>query len=116
MIAEWADRYFDAWRTNDPSDVAALFAENAVYFYGPFRPPAEGREEIVRRWIANADQQDVVTTHEVIATNGNTGVVHWTVRFRDGDGRNVALDGILVVTLDGSGRCVEHREWYAVAP
>ncbi len=47
-VAAWLESYFHAWETNDPSDVRALFAEDAVYFYGPFREPARGREAIVR--------------------------------------------------------------------
>ena len=27
----WLQRYFDAWASNDPVEVSALFAEDAVY-------------------------------------------------------------------------------------
>lgn len=111
-VEDWAERYFRAWVSNDPAEVAALFSEEAVYHYGPFRPPAEGRAEIVRRWVGNA-QQDVHATHRLVAINGDTAVIHWGVVFRDADGP-AAMDGILIVRFDDELRCVEHREWYHV--
>jgi ketosteroid isomerase-like protein len=36
---DWLRRYFDAWVSNDPVDVAALFTEDALYWVGPFREP-----------------------------------------------------------------------------
>jgi len=32
----WLRRYFDAWVSNDPVDVASLFTEDAIYWVGPF--------------------------------------------------------------------------------
>ncbi|HEX8255692.1 MAG TPA: nuclear transport factor 2 family protein [Thermoanaerobaculia bacterium] len=107
----WAEHYFRAWKTNDPADVRALFTEDAVYYYGPFRPPARGREEIVRRWVANAAQANVEIAHEVVAVSGAAAVIHWAVSFDQPSGR-VAMDGVLIVQLNEDGRCYEHREWY----
>jgi aminoglycoside 6'-N-acetyltransferase I len=108
--ASWADRYFKAWKTNDAALVGTLFTEDARYFYGPFRPPAKGREEIVRRWTANA-QQHVETSHEVVAVAEDRAVIHWHAAFDEPAGR-AELDGILVVTFALDGRCREHREWW----
>jgi SnoaL-like domain len=108
----WATRYFTAWKTNDPALVESLFSEEALYYYGPFRRPAWGREEIVRRWIENGAQRKVTTAHEVIAVNGNTAVIHWSVSF-DTDAGRTSMDGVLIVKFDDRGACWEHREWYA---
>ena len=48
-LGSWLDRYFAAWKSNDPEDVAALFTEDAVYSYSPFRAETRGRDEIPRR-------------------------------------------------------------------
>jgi ketosteroid isomerase-like protein len=103
----WAERYFDAWKTNDRSMVQSLFAEEAVYFYGPFRPPAVGRDAIVTRWTANA-QADVRSQFEVVAVADRVAVIHWHVAFAQTE-----MDGVLIVRFDADGRCCEHREWYA---
>ena len=108
-MSNWAARYFDAWRSNDRAMVESLFTEEAIYFYGPFREPARGREEIVRRWIENGAPANFEAQHEVIAVNGDTAVIHWRVSFDD-----TVMDGVLIVTFDERGQCREHREWYEV--
>lgn len=110
-LRTWLDRYFAAWRSNDPAQVEALFAPDAVYSYGPFRDEARGRDEIVRRWVQGGAQPGLRCAFEPLAVEGDRGVAHWRVLFDDGDGRS-ELDGILVLDFDDEGRCVLHREWY----
>ncbi|HUP60400.1 MAG TPA: nuclear transport factor 2 family protein [Thermoanaerobaculia bacterium] len=111
VATAWAERYFSAWKTNDAAEVESLFSENAVYFYGPFRPPARGREEIVRRWTQAAKQTNVQSEYELVAVDGDTAVIRWNVSF-DQSGSHIILDGVLIVRFDERGLCREHREWY----
>lgn len=104
---DWAARYFEAWKSNDREQVAALFAADAVYFYGPFRKPSRGREQIVERWMGGV-QVKVENTFEVVAVRDDTAVIHWHVAFEGAE-----MDGVLIVKFDEHGRCVDHREWYA---
>ena len=108
----WLDRYFAAWASNDPDDVAGLFAEEAEYRYGPFREPVRGREAIVRAWVDGGVQPELRTRHEILAVSGDRGVAHWSVAFADGAGGTTELDGVLVCSFDAEGRCTLHREWY----
>lgn len=112
----WLERYFEAWRSNDPADVEALFAKDAVYHYGPFEPPTIGRRSIVERWVYTpSQQQDIQTTYEAIAVNGNTGVAHWNATFRYGtDQGKVEADGILLIKFDQQLLCIEHQEWFSL--
>jgi hypothetical protein len=114
-FGQWLDEYFAAWQSNDPAAVAALFAEGATYYYGPFAAPARGRSRIVEQWVANPHQQvDVQCSYTPLAINGNVGVAHWRVTYRPATNtaRCVEMDGVLVIEFDASMRCVEHREWY----
>jgi hypothetical protein len=111
----WLEGYFAAWASNESEAVSALFAEDAVYSYGPFRGEAHGREEIVRRWVGGGVQPGLQTWFEPLAIQGERGVAHWRVSFDEDDGR-VELDGILVLDFDEQGRCTLHREWYDVRP
>src|SRR5688572_23184699 len=97
--ADWARRYFDAWKTNDRELVESLFTEDAVYYYGPFRPPARGRAEIARRWVESGSAMDVRSDFEVVAVAHDVAVIHWAVTLESSE-----MDGILIVTLDGEGR------------
>ena len=110
--ASWAERYFLAWKTNDPEAVAPLFTPDATYFYGPFREPAHGRDEIVRRWVQNGIPADFTCEYEAVAVSGDVAVIHWAVSWHEA-GTRVAMDGVLIVTFDDRGVCREHREWYA---
>ncbi|HEY7661412.1 MAG TPA: nuclear transport factor 2 family protein [Actinomycetota bacterium] len=110
-FAGWLERYFAAWASNDPAEVAALFSRDAVYSWGPFREPARGREEIVRRWVEGDAQPGLETSFEPLAVRGERGVAHWRVSFEEGEGRT-EIDGILVCDFDEHGRCTLHREWY----
>ncbi|HET7235892.1 MAG TPA: nuclear transport factor 2 family protein, partial [Actinomycetota bacterium] len=112
-FADWLERYFGAWASNDPVEVAALFAEDAVYSYGPFSGEARGREEIVRRWVQGGVQPGLATSFEPLAVRDGRGVAHWHVSFKDGAGRT-EMDGILVCDFDEQARCTLHREWYHV--
>jgi ketosteroid isomerase-like protein len=108
----WLERYFAAWGSNDPDDVAALFAEDAEYSWGPFREPARGRDEIVRAWVEGGAPSRIRWSVDPIATSGDRGVAHWTVSFPSDEGTTVELDGILVCSFDDDDRCTLHREWY----
>jgi uncharacterized protein (TIGR02246 family) len=110
---DWLRRYFEAWVSNDPRDVAGLFAEDALYWVGPFREPWVGREQIVARWTS-ARQEDVRTAFDVVAVEGDIGVAHWNVSARTEDGeRRQEWDGILTIAFNPDGRCREHREWFS---
>ena len=56
-VATWMDAYRDAWISNDPAEIGALFTDDAVYSIDAFAEPWRGREEIVRRWTAGIAQQ-----------------------------------------------------------
>ena len=107
----WLERYFAAWTSNDPDDVAALFAPDAVYSYGPFRDEARGQQEIVRRWVEGGVMPGLRWSYEPLAVEGERGVANWRVSYHSEDGRT-EIDGILVLDFDDQGRCISHREWY----
>jgi hypothetical protein len=111
-VAKWMDAYREAWISNDPGDIGALFTDDAVYAIDPFAPPWVGRDEIVRRWTAGISQ-DVEMTFEVVALEGDVAVVHWNVITQNmGDPVRVAYDGVVQLRFTRGGRCAEHREWF----
>jgi hypothetical protein len=108
----WLDRYFSAWASNDPDEVADLFTEDAEYSWGPFRASAFGRDAIVRAWVEGGAPPRMRWSVDPIAISGDRGAAHWNVSFRGDAGGVVELDGILVCSFGDDGRCTLHREWY----
>jgi ketosteroid isomerase-like protein len=110
-FGRWLDRYFAAWSSNDPNEVAALFSEDAEYWWGPFREPARGRDAIVRAWIRGGAPRGLRWRHETLAVADDRGIAHWRVAFA-ADGGTAEIDGILICSFDADGRCTAHREWF----
>ncbi len=62
-----------------------------------------------------ADQRDVQFDSNAIAVNGNTGVAHWSAKFKlASSGATVELDGVFVLEFDATGLCSGLREWWHV--
>ena len=111
-VDAWMEGYFAAWISNDAGEVEALFTDDAVYQVGPFAEPWVGRDEIVRQWVSGR-QDEVVHRHEVLAVEGDIGIVEWNVKATDPDsGVRTEMDGILHLTFASDGRCRRHREWF----
>ncbi len=48
--------YLRAWDSNDPDDISALFAPDAVYLTAPFAEPRAGIDTIVSGWLEDRDE------------------------------------------------------------
>jgi hypothetical protein len=38
-VHAWIDSYIQAWNSNDPADIRALFTQDAAYHTEPYGPP-----------------------------------------------------------------------------
>lgn len=111
----WLEGFADAWRAGDPDAVAELFAPGATYRDAPFAEPLEGLEAIRAYWAEGVrhSRRDVEFRAEALAATADGGIAHWRAAFTsEPAGHRVDLDGILVVSLDGQGRCTTLREWW----
>jgi hypothetical protein len=58
-LRAWLDAYVEAWRSYNPTSIAALFTEDATYAYHPWDEGEEvvrGRDAIVANWLEEQDQ------------------------------------------------------------
>jgi uncharacterized protein (TIGR02246 family) len=113
-LETWLARYKQAWEQRDPEQAAALFTPDAPYHEKPFDPPKAGRLGIRDYWATvTADQRNVAFKSQVIAVTGPTGVARWSATLTlASNGARVDLDGVFLLTFDGSGLCSELREWW----
>jgi uncharacterized protein (TIGR02246 family) len=117
-LEAWLASYGNAWETRDADAAVRIFAPDATYHEMPFDAPKAGRAAIREYWAGvTADQRDVQFESKVIAVNGNTGVAHWSAKFKlASNGATVALDGVFVLEFDANGLCTSLREWWHVRP
>jgi hypothetical protein len=70
----WLDGYRQAWRTDDPQQIEALFTEVATYAPWPFGEPWRGRQDILAKWIDRGDSKAASRFEsELLAVDGETG-------------------------------------------
>lgn len=110
QVIAWVDRYERAWRTPGTEVLAELFTENASYSQGPYRQPVRGLGAIAEVWDSERDGPDEAFTmeSEVVAVDGDTGVVRAEVRY-GGPAREYR--DLWIMRFAEDGRCRHFEEW-----
>src|SRR4051812_39449014 len=102
-LSTWIDGYVRAWNSNDPQDIGALFAEQAVYFTEPYAQPWRGRAQIVESWLEHKDEPGETTfTWSPVAVTDETAVIKGVTVYPD-----KVFSNLWVIRFDGAGHCVE---------
>ena len=113
-VRAWVDAYVRAWNSNDPAEIAALFAEDAAYYTEPYSRPWRGRAEIVRRWLDRKDEPgDTAFRWQPLAVGPWGAIVQGETVYRRPP---QAYSNLWVIRLDGEGRCTEFTEWWMQHP
>ncbi|MET8004540.1 nuclear transport factor 2 family protein [Nonomuraea glycinis] len=104
----WIEGYLRAWESNDPDEIAALFAEDAVYYNEPYSMPARGRDEIIANWLAHQDKPKETTFewHPVCLTD-EVSVIQGVTTYPD-----KTYSNLWVIRFLPDGRCREFTEWW----
>jgi ketosteroid isomerase-like protein len=110
-LTDWLQRYERAWRTPGTDVLAELFTEDASYSGAPYEDPQRGLAAIQEMWEAErrAPDEEFEMSSEVIAVEGDTGVVRVEVHYgppQDRDYRD-----LWIVRLDEGGLCSHFEEW-----
>jgi uncharacterized protein (TIGR02246 family) len=113
-VRAWVDRYVQAWNSNDPADIGALFSDDAAYYTEPYRQPWRGRDEIVRRWLERKDEPgDTTFRWRPLTVGPEVAVVQGETVYRDPPH---TFSNLWVIRLDADGRCTEFTEWWMEHP
>ena len=107
-LDRWIDSYEAAWRSGDGVD--RLFTPDATYRSWPYGDPDAGLETIEEFWAKETAEGEVFTVdREIVAVEGDTGVVRLEVAYTAPKKRDYR--DIWIVTLDADGRCTAFEEW-----
>jgi uncharacterized protein (TIGR02246 family) len=111
-VTAWVEAYRQAWESNDPGQIAGLFAEDGAYFTEPFAKPWRGREEIVAKWLAHKDEPGTTTFewHPLIVTD-ELAIIEATTTYP-----GEVFSNLWVLRLDNVGQAVQFTEWWMQQP
>jgi hypothetical protein len=120
-VAGWLDRYIAAWRSYDPSEIGALFSEDATYRYHPWDVGADvvvGREAIVASWLDEPDPSGSwAAEYQPWLVEANRAVAVGTSRYAaSGDEPEAVYDNVFLLRFDDAGCCAELTELYMLRP
>ena len=112
-LAQFAERYAQAWCSHDPEKVAAFFAENGSLSVNN-GPPAVGRAviaEVARRFMR--DFPDIVITFDKLESHRDRTGFHWTLTGTNtgpgGTGNEVRISGYELWKFDNNGLIAESK-------
>jgi ketosteroid isomerase-like protein len=112
-LRRWVDAYRDAWVSNDPEAIAALFTPDGIYRLEPWETWA-GRKAIVAGWLEHADAPgDAEFQWSHLARDGDLWILEAGTRYRN-LGRDYA--NLWLIELDDEGRARKFSEWWKQLP
>jgi ketosteroid isomerase-like protein len=109
-LTRWIEEYERAWRTEGTEALTSLFTEDATYRTAPFEQPFRGLTAIAEMWEEGREGPDEVFSldTDVIAVDGDTGVIRVEVSYGDPVGQTYR--DIWIVELR-DGLCRAFEEW-----
>lgn len=110
-VADWIERYEQAWRAAGTSALDRLFTGDAVYRAAPFDEPLKGRDAIAAFWEAEREGPDeqFTLTAELVAVEGDTGVARIEVIYDEPLSRRYR--DLWIITLTSDDCCCAFEEW-----
>lgn len=109
--ADWIEGYKKAWASNAPSDIGALFTDDAIYITSPTSPPRVGVEAIIAGWIEDADQPgDATFEYDVLSDDGALALVQGVTDYSAAG--NPVYDNLWIIRFAPDGRATHFTEWY----
>jgi ketosteroid isomerase-like protein len=108
----WVERYLQAWRSNDPDEIRALFTDDARYYTAPEREPWVGPDGIVTGWLDRKDEPGDWWTfrYEVLGVDGDLAFVRGWTRYQKDE--PPGYTNLWVIRLSEDGRASEFIEWW----
>jgi uncharacterized protein (TIGR02246 family) len=115
-LSEFAERYAEAWCSQNPEKVARFFAENGSLKINN-GAPAVGRTviaEVARAFMR--DFPDMTVTFDKLEPRGDRTVFHWTLSGTySGTGKHVRISGYELWKINNAGLIAESNGHFDAA-
>jgi predicted ester cyclase len=114
-LKKFAVRYAKAWCSQDPEEVVAFYAKNAVISVNDGAPATIG--EVARGFMR--DFPDMVVTFDKLEPHGDATAFHWTLTGTntgpEGNGNKVRISGYELWKIDNDGLIAESKGHFDAA-
>lgn len=108
-FTRWLTALGDALEAADADALKPLFTVEATFAPDPFAPLVQGKRAVVERLAGEAAGSPGLRFEARVLGAGETyGVAHIRHRL---DVRGRTVDAVLLVAMDGRGRCTALRRW-----
>ncbi len=111
--ARWASVWARAWPAADVEAVAALYAENALFYSHPFREPQVPREYVL--W-AFEQQAAADCRFGKPIVDGDRAAIEWWAVLTGKDGSEESIAGTSMLRFGTDGSVLEQRDVWAIEP
>jgi uncharacterized protein (TIGR02246 family) len=112
-VRTWVAVWSQAWQAADAEAIAALYADDAVFYSHPFRARQAPRDYVA--W-ALADQAEADCSFGEPVVNGDRAAVDWWGAITSKDGSIETVAGTSLLRFDSAGRVIEQRDAWASEP
>lgn len=111
---DWLEHYLRPQEQRSAERIKELFAQDGVYWYGPYFPPCQGVRAIHEHHRnALSHQEDLKYHYEVLAMTPEYGIAKFRLELRDQiRGEPNRYEGIFLVYLNSQNQCTLFQEWY----
>jgi predicted ester cyclase len=112
QLKDFAARYAEAWCSQDPMNVAAFFAENALLTVNDGLPTSA--LEVARGFMR--DFPDMIVTFDKIGPRGDRTAFHWTLTGTHAEtGNHVRISGYELWKINNAGLIAESNGHFDAA-
>ena len=115
VYEKWLSDYLTPQMSRDASQIPSLFADDGVYWYGPYYEPRCGVEAIYQHHRnALSYQEDIKYKWKLLSVTSDGEALAWfDLSLNDlTKGAPNAYQGIFKFTLNDQGKCTLFEEWY----
>jgi hypothetical protein len=111
QLEQWLRAYEAAWRSPGTDALAGLFTDDAGYRMSPYEERHAGLDAIAELWEREREgpDEEFDMTSEIVAVEGDTGVVRVHVRYHRAPPQEYR--DLWIVRFAPDGRCAEFEEW-----
>ena len=111
---EWLEKYLRPQEQRSADKIKEIFAEDGVYWWGPYGEPRQGVKAIYEHHRnALSHQEDIQYSYEILATTEAYGLARFYLKIKDhNSGAPNRYEGIFMVHLNEENRCTLFEEWY----